>query len=80
MNATQFRAAFKLADSDAEIGGNMNLLCRFALRNFQPVTVRVEDVARLIRWQAKCLNGTWDMEALDEVRRHGRRKFIVVGE
>jgi hypothetical protein len=78
VNATQFRAAFALADSDAELNGDLTPTFGFGLHDFQPVTVRLEDVAELIRWQAKCLDGTWDMEALDEVRRHGRRKFIVL--
>jgi hypothetical protein len=80
VNATQFRAAFELADSDAELNGDLTPTFGFGLPDFQPVTVRLEDVAELIRWQGKSIYGSpkWDMEAVDEVRRHGRRKFIVV--
>ena len=79
MTSEQFRRAFKLADSGADLSGfSLDYFDGFGLPDFQPVTVRVGDVARLIRWQGACINGDWDMAGVGEVRECGRRSFVVV--
>jgi len=50
----------------------------FGLSDYQPVTISVEALATLIHYQCGCLDMTWDMEALDEIARHGKNKFIVL--
>ena len=79
MNSEQFRRAFKLADSAADLSEfSTEQFNGFGLPDFKPVTVRVGDVARLLRWQGQYLFGGWDMEAVNEVRVCGRRSFVVV--
>ena len=50
----------------------------FGLPDFQPVVVTTAQVAALMRWQGLCLDGSWDMPAIQEVRTHGRRKFEII--
>lgn len=80
MTTQEFRAAFAVADSSAELlAEDLAPFDGFGLPDFQPVTVTLRQVARLIRWQAQQLNGGWDSAALDEVRNCGRRRFVMVG-
>jgi len=81
MTRQEFKAAIKLAQVQQEQGadyGDLSPFDGFGLKDFQPVTVTLAQVAGLIRWQAGYLCGGWDNEALQEIRGHGRRRFPVV--
>ena len=80
MTLAEFRQAFKLAQSDEEITENyQEVFDGYGLRDFQPVTVTIRQVARLMRWQAQYLSGGWDNEELNTIREVGRKKFLIAG-
>ena len=80
MTSAEFKAAFQLAKSGEDLSRfSMDSFDGFGLPDFKPVTVQTGDVARLIRWQAGCFDGSWDMEAAGAVRECGRKRFLIVG-
>jgi hypothetical protein len=80
MTKDQFSQAFFLAKSDRHFAEDPTALFNgFGLPGFQPVTVTIEAVAALIRWQAFEIFGGIDHEALNEVAKAGRRKFLIAG-
>lgn len=50
----------------------------FGLPDFKPVYVRIEQVARLIRWQCQYMDGTWDSENLQDIATVGKTKFLII--
>lgn len=80
MTTQEFKSAFALANGPAELlGEDLAPFDGFGLPEFQPVTVTIRQVARLIRWQAQYIGGGWDSTALDEIRSCGRRRFVIAG-
>lgn len=81
MNTAEFKEAFKIAESDIDLSSeDTSVFFKFGLREFEPVTVTLHQVAALIRYQARYVMADgWDSRALNEVREAGRRKFVVVG-
>ena len=78
MNKNELQEAFDLAKSDTDLTlHDFDVFFGFGLPDFEPVSCTIQQVARLIRWQCQYLNGQWDMEAFDEIRKHGRKKFLV---
>jgi hypothetical protein len=51
----------------------------FGLPDFKPVYTTVKAVARTMRWQGCLFNGTWDMNAINEVIHFGRKNFMIIG-
>lgn len=49
----------------------------FGLSSFQPVSVTLEDVAALIRYQCLQFNGEFSADALAEIQAAGRHKFVI---
>ena len=81
MNRAQFKKAIDLAMSKAELSlVDFDVFFGFGLDDFKPVYCTIEQVARLIRWQALYLDGGIDQEALDEIAAAGRSKFIICGD
>lgn len=80
MTNNEFNRAFALADSDVELSDDAaHLFDGFGLSDFTPVHVTLSQVAELIRWQARNLDGSWDNDALQEVANLGRRRFNIIG-
>ena len=80
MTRDQFCKAFELAGTETDLSKfDLSQFDGFGLPGFQPMTVTVGQVARLLRWQALRFDGSWDMEAAQEVLDCGRRRFVVVG-
>lgn len=71
MNIKQFREAFKLAKNfDIDLSSeDFDHLYGCGLSEFKPVSTTIKSVARLIRWQALCLDSSWDMEEVERLRR-----------
>jgi len=79
MNAQQLRNAMALARIGQTVApDDLDVFNGFALPDYQPVTVTTRHIAGLLRWQCFQFNGGIDVHALDEIRRFGRRRFIVV--
>jgi len=86
MNASEFKAAFAIADNPAiDLSGeDTSILDGFALRDFGPVTVTLRQVAAVMRWQALYIMtkpgaSKWDSEALTEIRECFRKRVTVAG-
>lgn len=47
------------------------------LPSFKPVQTTIDTVARLIRWQAACIDGSWDEQEIALLAEIARTKFIV---
>ena len=90
MNTVQFNQAFELAKAKVELPEyrpadfgldvDYGLFDGYAYPDFDPVTCTIKQVAALMRWQARYLNGNWDMEEINDIREVGRAKFMVVGD
>lgn len=79
MTAKEFKTAFSIADSESDLSHeDTTRFMGFGLQDFAPVCCTLRQIASLIRWQALTFAGTWEMDALDEIREYGRRKFIVL--
>jgi len=79
MTKDEFKEAFALAESQADLSeADIDVFCGFANGGYGPVYVTIQQVARLIRWQAQYLNGQWDNEALREIAERGRGRFQIV--
>lgn len=58
--------------------GDMVMFCGFGLRDFEPVTCTMNQLAKLIAYQCIQFNGDLSQEGLDEIWQ-ARRKFLLVG-
>jgi len=78
MNANEFKAAFAIATSNKDLTDvSFDHLYGYGLKDFEPVSTTLDAIAKVMRWQALYMNGTWDQEELDTIRIVGRKKFIV---
>jgi len=79
MTKQQFSQALEIAKSDRSLAHIDNsVIFGYGLRDFRPVHVTLEMVAKEIRWHAFTLNGTIDSTALNEVAIFGRRSFLII--
>lgn len=80
MTRNQIGEAVRLAkdtEKDLPTIHDSSVFFGFALKDFKPVYVSIEQVASLMRYQGLCLNGvSWDEDALQEVISH-HRKFLI---
>jgi len=79
MNKSELTDALSIAQSNVDLTGEAQPFDGFGLPEFKPTACTRRQVARLIRWQCIQFNGQLDAKALEEIRFHGRKKFIVVG-
>lgn len=83
MTKPEFCKAFEIANSDIELNETNASIVPFdgfGLTSFEPVWVTLKQVARLIRWQCWMWDGGVDHEALNEIGKYGRKRFLIVGE
>ena len=69
-----------IAQSDVQIDETrhpINTMYGCGLPEFEPVVVTHELVARHIRWQAQFMDGTWDIEELENCKHIARNKFRI---
>ena len=81
MTLQQAQTAFELAQNFDISLENVDIdhLCGFGLADFKPVHTTIQAVARMMRWQGAMMNGSWDMDAIDEVCQLGRSRFLILG-
>ena len=79
MTKNELSMAWHIAKSDTFVPNYKTLdwAIGFGLSDYKPRDITVEALANLISYQCKCLDGSWDMEAFDEIARHGKYKFLV---
>jgi hypothetical protein len=80
MTTKQLEAALSMAVNDQRsmIDEDIMQFDGFGLKNFEPVTCTLRQLAALVRWQCVRYNGTVDSDALQEVAESGRRAFTVL--
>lgn len=67
MTPQQIRLARSLAQSDVNLDHvNYDVLIGCACADFKPVTVGIECVARLMRYQCRQMDGGWDEKTYNE--------------
>jgi len=80
MNKKELSEAVKIAQSGEDLStSGIDCFFGFGLPDFKSLAVTIKQIARLIRWQCFMFNGEMDMEALNEIRDTGRKKFLIVG-
>lgn len=83
MNKAEFQRAFKIAEQRAETGVDfdwsaLEVLAGCGTFEVKKVSCTVEAVAELIRYQARCLDGSWDHQEINSLADIARRKFTVI--
>jgi len=79
MNTPEYKAAFTLARSSADLSKvTTDHLFGYGLKDFEPTATTLEAVAAVMRWQALRFNGSWDNEELDSIRQLGKKRFIII--
>jgi hypothetical protein len=79
MTKDEAQAAWEIAESNTDLSGvEDDHLHGFGLPGFAPVHTTLEAVALLLRWQGKRFDGSWDMDAVNEVFNCGRYRFIIL--
>ncbi len=78
MTKDELKQAVALAGSEGTLPLDLEVFDGFGRHDFKPVHVTVRQVAGLIRWQCQRFDREMDAEALDEIAREGRRKFVIV--
>ena len=77
MTKAEFKKAVRMVE-----GGNYNpqdisIFYGFATPYFKSVCCTMNQIANLIGWQARCFDGTWDTEALNEIF-DSRKRFRII--
>ena len=68
MNIHDMNEAIHIAKSDADLDHlSISAFDGYGTKGFQPIECTIEQVAKLIRYQAQYMNGEWDHRAIDEV-------------
>jgi hypothetical protein len=78
MTTKEFNEVVRIASRESDMPENIDCFWKFGLPEFKPVYVTLRQVAALIRYQAVQFNGEFDQEALQEVKDHGKRKFLII--
>lgn len=83
MNKAEFQRAFKIAEKRAEAGVDydwsaLEVLAGCGTFEVKKVSCTVEAVAELIRYQARCLDGLWDHNEINNLADIAKRKFLIV--
>ena len=80
MNKNEFSLALAMAqDRNIDLSNvDDTHLDGCGLPTFDKVATSIKAVAKLIRWQAQYLNGSWDMDEINNLRNISRRKFEIV--
>lgn len=57
---------------------DITMLVGYGRPSFRQTHTTLAAVAKIIRWDALQLDGEWDAEALEEICKVGRKKFLIV--
>jgi|10_taG_2_1085330.scaffolds.fasta_scaffold01046_13 hypothetical protein len=81
MRIEDLRRAVKMVEmgelEDIAVWEEAAIFDGFGLESFKPIVCTIQQLACLVLWQARTFAGTWDNEAIAEIRAN-RRKFTVV--
>ncbi|MFA7219020.1 MAG: hypothetical protein WC119_00645 [Synergistaceae bacterium] len=81
MKKSELSKALEIAKSDIKLDEQNASLVPFdgfGLKDFEPVYVTLNQIARLIRWQCICLDGSIDNDNFQDIAYAGKRKFMVI--
>ena len=80
MKVAEFQAAVIIAKADVTIDPVKHSIDEFygcGIKGFEPIVVTLEQVAMMVRWQAACLDGSWDENEIENCKCIAKRKFIL---
>jgi len=81
MRIEDLRRAVKMVEmgelEDVAVFEETAIFDGFGLADFQHIDCTIRQLACLVLWQARTFAGTWDNEAIAEIRAN-KRKFTVV--
>lgn len=82
MNKAEMTQALAIAKDNTIdlLNEDISLFDGYGLSDFVPVHVTLRQVARIIRWQAQCLDGTWDANEINQIANKGRKRFMIIGK
>jgi hypothetical protein len=80
MNALQIKLATAIAqDTTIDLSKeNDGVLYGCGLPDFERVAVSIRCVAKLMRWQCQCLDGSWDWKQFNEDLPSYRDKMTII--
>ena len=81
MTAEQFRSALAIAKADVDIDSEVYTIDNFlgcGLKDFAPINVTLEALARFIRYQCAYMYGGMDENELENIKWIARRKFTLI--
>jgi hypothetical protein len=80
MNKAEMTKVLEIAKSGCNLSHvDIDVLYGCGLRDFEPVQTTLEVCARHVRWQAQCMDGTWDMEEINQCAKIFRKKVTIIG-
>ncbi len=81
MNKAEMTQALAIAkDSTIDLlNEDISLFDGYGMEDFTPVHVTLRQVARVIRWQAQYMNGTWNAAEINMIAHYGRKRFMIIG-
>ena len=77
MTHQEFKTAVKLAETGEYDNVDIDILFGCGLPDFKPVTITMDCAAKFIHQHAMQFNGSWDTDALNEVRQISRRNWLI---
>lgn len=82
MKAFELKLCLKLAqDLSVDLGGvDDSILFGCGCSDFVPVTVSIKVVAKLLRYQCQCFDGSWDWREYSECTGPALRKNVELAE
>ncbi len=80
MTTTEIKLATAIAqDRSIDLSKeNMDVLCGFGLEDFKTVNVSLRVVAKCMRWQCQCMDGSWDYKQFNEDLPHYKAKVRII--
>ena len=82
MKAFELKLCLKVAqDSSVDLSGvDDSILFGCGLPDFQPVAVSVKVVAKLLRYQCQCFDGSWDWREYNECTAPALKRNVEIAE
>ena len=80
MNKAEMTKVLEIAKSGCDLSHvDIDILYGCGLSEFEKVHITLEVCARHVRWQAQCMDGTWDQEEINQCANIFRRKVTISG-
>lgn len=78
MTKKELKEILEVAKSQKTLDEDLSIFDGYGLNDFKRVYVTINQVAKLIRYQAINLNNSIDSKALNDIINIGNKKFIII--